>query len=463
MSGTAIEMQHMGEAAGCEHDDNDDTSRTPTTTISTSGRAKRNYLSMIMLAYILTIISPGTKLWLRSTSLCGQPQVVVHTPNTIIHESHETEIGGNHTFNMSYPTNQNNAQTTIAKCVYGSINTSVLAKLTCFTMLLISLFLNLQGGNPGVLTNDVMTKLDDASDNSTHATTITTNGSEFDSIDEERTLERQSFLEPLPLASSPTNIQSNTLSSLEPPPQSKHQKKKLYPHKRRKYCHKCHIHPPLRSHHCNHCNACIATFDHHCVFLDTCIGERNHFRFWLFVLLNVICLHVALGIVGSSTIHISTMFGKSSSDSGGVVRIGLVIIIISKLYMYSIYIVAILLWMIHTTLALGNTTTFEATKGPEHIDYLEGTNMMDLPFSRGLLYNVRLFFSRDDCYLWIKDGRIGEILNCCCFKANSGKNKLHKKTADNWTPILWKMPEFIDRESEDWWNHPWQNKYWSCC
>ena len=92
MSGTAIEMQHMGEAAGCEHDDNDDTSRTRTTTISTSGRAKRNYLSMIMLAYILTIISPGTKLWLRSTSLCGQPQVVVHTPNTIIHESHETEI-----------------------------------------------------------------------------------------------------------------------------------------------------------------------------------------------------------------------------------------------------------------------------------------------------------------------------------------------------------------------------------
>ena len=167
---------------------------------------------------------------------------------------------------MSYPTNQNNAQTTIAKCVYGSINTSVLAKLTCFTMLLISLFLNLQGGNPGVLTNDVMTKLDDASDNSTHATTITTNGSEFDSIDEERTLERQSFLEPLPLASSPTNIQSNTSSSLEFLPQSKHQKKKLYPHKRRKYCHKCHIHPPLRSHHCNHCNACIATFDHHCVF-----------------------------------------------------------------------------------------------------------------------------------------------------------------------------------------------------
>jgi hypothetical protein len=29
--------------------------------------------------------------------------------------------------------------------------------------------------------------------------------------------------------------------------------------------------------------------------------------------------------------------------------------------------------------------------------------------------------------------------------------------------MVWKMPMSIDRESEDWWNHPWQNKYWSCC
>ena len=452
----AIEMQHMGEDADCEHDNGqqhnmNDTSSTPTT--STSGRVKRNYLSMIMLAYILTFISPGTKLWSQSTYLCEQTQM--QTPNTKIYISHETEKGGNNTII------QHNARTTIAKCGYGSINTSVLANLTCFTMILICLFLNLQGGNPGVLTNDAMVKLD-ASDNSTHATNIT-NGSEFDSVDEERAIERQSFLEPLPLtSSSPTNTQSNKHSSLEPPlPQSKHQHKKLYPHKRRKYCHKCHIHPPLRSHHCNHCNACIATFDHHCLFLDTCIGERNHFRFWLFVLLNVICLHIALGIVGSSANHVR-IFGKGSSDLEGVVRSGQVIIIISKLYMYSIYTVAILLWLIHTTLALGNSTTFEATKGPEHIDYLEGTNMMDLPFSTGLLHNIRLFFSRDDCCLWIKDGSIGKIAVCCC-KANILKEMLHKKTADNWTPILWKMPDFIDRESEDWWNHPWQNKYWSCC
>ena len=32
-----------------------------------------------------------------------------------------------------------------------------------------------------------------------------------------------------------------------------------------------------------------------------------------------------------------------------------------------------------------------------------------------------------------------------------------------WAPTPWVRPAFIDRDSEDWWNNPWQNKYWSCC
>jgi hypothetical protein len=39
---------------------------------------------------------------------------------------------------------------------------------------------------------------------------------------------------------------------------------------------------------CKICNVCVATFDHHGLFLDTCIGERNHFRFWLFLILNIV-------------------------------------------------------------------------------------------------------------------------------------------------------------------------------
>jgi hypothetical protein len=36
-------------------------------------------------------------------------------------------------------------------------------------------------------------------------------------------------------------------------------------------------------------------------------------------------------------------------------------------------------------------------------------------------------------------------------------------SSSSWTPVLWYPPGKIVRDSEDWWEHPWQNKYWSCC
>eukprot|EP00579_Thalassiosira_antarctica_P004153 CAMPEP_0201905216 /NCGR_PEP_ID=MMETSP0902-20130614/56397_1 /ASSEMBLY_ACC=CAM_ASM_000551 /TAXON_ID=420261 /ORGANISM="Thalassiosira antarctica, Strain CCMP982" /LENGTH=82 /DNA_ID=CAMNT_0048439325 /DNA_START=199 /DNA_END=447 /DNA_ORIENTATION=- len=79
---------------------------------------------------------------------------------------------------------------------------SVLAKLTCSTLALIVLFLNLQGSNPGLLTNEVMCR-SDASENN-NATTINNNGRD-DCCDEETadSKERQSFLEPLPKGATP--------------------------------------------------------------------------------------------------------------------------------------------------------------------------------------------------------------------------------------------------------------------
>jgi len=34
---------------------------------------------------------------------------------------------------------------------------------------------------------------------------------------------------------------------------------------------------------------------------------------------------------------------------------------------------------------------------------------------------------------------------------------------DEWTPTLWQRPGPVIHDSEKWWKHPWQNKYWSCC
>jgi hypothetical protein len=130
------------------------------------------------------------------------------------------------------------------------------------------------------------------------------------------------------------------------------------------------------------------------------------------------------------------------------------------MYMYPLYYIVITLWMIHTTLALGNCTTFEMTKGPEHIDYLARTSMTDFPFGRGLFSNIRMFVLRDD--ICRRLGALPENWRGRCCTAIKPKKYLEKTTSE-WVPILWKMPESIDRDAEDFWNHPWQNKYWSCC
>jgi len=229
----------------------------------------------------------------------------------------------------------------------------------------------------------------------------------------------------------------------------------------------------------------------------------------------VVCLNVALGIVGSGRVP---KFAVVGGVGGGIlpssqssqphsqllpihIMIGQAILLSSKLYMYVIYSIASILWMIHTGLALGNCTTFELTKGSKHVDYLVGTSMMDFPFGRGGVWsNLRMFVTRDDvCFWWTTMTTMGARLSivnmgarvgCCLGRLfgwkfrcrrygtgyfHCGESEAHipmptqdtpantAADADDWIPVVWKMPEFIDRESEDWWNHPWQNKYWSCC
>ena len=78
------------------------------------------------------------------------------------------------------------------------------------------------------------------------------------------------------------------------------------------YCSYCDLDTPLRSHHCRICNLCVATFDHHCNVIGTCIGEKNHCRFFTFVLLNFIGVWVYSMIVESS---FQLQLGKEPSPS----------------------------------------------------------------------------------------------------------------------------------------------------
>lgn len=121
-------------------------------------------------------------------------------------------------------------------------------------------------------------------------------------------------------------------------------------------------------------------------------------------------------------------------------------VVTSKLYLYPLTLVAWIMLGLHTFFLLCNVTTFEFTKGPRHIDYLQGTEDMDFPFSQGCVGNIRL---------------------CCISDTLCNSTKLclghRQENHPRWKPVLWQKPGKIIRDSPDWWNHPWQNKYWSCC
>jgi hypothetical protein len=395
--------------------------------------ATRNYILFNIIAFILVLLCPGTSLWADSISNCNLPSSnnATSADDTIPNNIHCDSLANK----SSTLSNQIVIQLAM---LYGTINIYELIKFMMHIIAVIVSFLSVHHSNPGILTQEAMKRLNEV-DNfdafSDQKINIAPDGeNELDDM------ERQSFLEPIPTPSSSNAPQSK--------PEPRDCQTTLCRSTRRKYCTKCNMHPPLRSHHCKICNACVATFDHHCLFLDTCIGERNHFRFWVFLLLNVIGLHHALGIVGSGHVPKSLEYPQLRSW-------GVLILIAARIYFYPILFVGTVLFTIHSLLMVSNSTSFEFGKASGHIDYLRGIRMMDFPFGKGLCSNVRVFFGRDD------------VSNRFCRCSNQIQLKLETSEEqsfdEEWTPIVWRMPEFIERDSEEWWNHPWQNKYWSCC
>ena len=211
---------------------------------------------------------------------------------------------------------------------------------------------------------------------------------------------------------------------------------------RRKYCHMCKLAPPLRAHHCKTCNKCVATFDHHCHFVGTCIGERNHCRFWWYLFWQTIAFFLMCHVVASAKIGLlSLLFSGQQAHPPNVVdciRVG-----VAKCYLYLLAASSIVMLSVHSLWCLTNSTTFECAKGSK-LEYMKGAteNFMDLPFSRpSVCGNLRLFCCQRDAV---------------CNRASSGNSTC-------WRPIVWRPPGKIIRDSEDWWEHPLQNKYWSCC
>ena len=238
-----------------------------------------------------------------------------------------------------------------------------------------------------------------------------------------------------------------TTTTKPPPPQCR---------RRRKYCVTCHIQPLIRSHHCQICQHCVATFDHHCIFMGVCIGERNRNRFYIFLLCQTIGFYLCTRIMATSSygfttilFPITTTTASSMNHKRYLYYFDVARVVFAKVYIYPLTLVAFIMLALHTFLVITNLTTFECTIGPKRLDYLQNTEeTMDLPFYRGIVPNIYLYCKSDDLCNGNRSCELGR------------RRSIQQRP---WIPIVWEQPGPIIRDSPDWWNHPWKNKYWSCC
>jgi len=294
-------------------------------------------------------------------------------------------------------------------CSFCELNIEYGAELLLVTMLILICISMLYDSDPGYLDSDTLSRM------------CEDGGVEYDML--ERKEEEE-------------DVDTNTEEVLLRRRNKKERKESssLYRNTRRKICDKCGFAPPIRSHHCKICNKCVATFDHHCNFIGTCIGERNHCRFFWFLFFQYIGFMTCIRIVSSCEVKLLPL-NENKLILLQLMALG------SKMYLYPLYFLSFLVLGVHCVLALTNMTTFECSKTSRHIDYLQGTKVCDCPFSSGVDTNIR---------------------NFCCLR-DSLYNYLTTHRESKWTPISWKLPGRIVRDSDDCCSHPWENKYYSCC
>ena len=170
------------------------------------------------------------------------------------------------------------------------------------------------------------------------------------------------------------------------------------------------------------------------------------------------------GIVSSSPLGFVCLSNLTCGTGAGsdVEWWEVLIVIVARIYLYWLTFAATMMAIIHTWFAITNGTTFELEKR-QNLEYLEGVGMCDIPFSRGLAFNMRIFCC-------VKDQVCSAWNGLCCF-CGSGITRRTREDYEqtqgekHWRPVLWKPIGNIvkDSSSDDICSNPWDNKYWTCC
>jgi len=211
-------------------------------------------------------------------------------------------------------------------------------------------------------------------------------------------------------------------------------------------------HLPLRCRWCKRNERYVAKYDHYCLVLGTCIGERNHCRFWWYLMSQTLALGWAVSVVLTGIeyrLNWGTWFSANLNK------------LFCALVLWCLLFLVLSLLGFHSFLAASNMTSYELRKGSK-IDYMADFDECDLPFSNGLCHNLRLFCCVSSGFSNSSNGVMdGDDLEFS--RTRTRRKEQFSSSASTWAPIIWSPPQKFNRNSRDCCNNIWENKYWRCC
>jgi hypothetical protein len=142
-------------------------------------------------------------------------------------------------------------------------------------------------------------------------------------------------------------------------------------------CPVCAIPRPLRSRHCRHCGRCVWRFDHHCFLISNCVGEANHALFWWFLAAQATSIWLGLPLVQRAL----QGGGDDPEFLPWLAHVGPLFVLAVVQWPAGVFVT--LLVLIHTAMALVDTTTYESARR-DRLEYMRELPECAFPFAHVL-------------------------------------------------------------------------------
>eukprot|EP01060_Flectonema_neradi_P039494 TRINITY_DN871_c2_g2_i2.p1 TRINITY_DN871_c2_g2~~TRINITY_DN871_c2_g2_i2.p1 ORF type:complete len:305 (+),score=36.64 TRINITY_DN871_c2_g2_i2:824-1738(+) len=157
--------------------------------------------------------------------------------------------------------------------------------------------------------------------------------------------------------------------------------------RKEQYCKYCRTTKLLRAKHCHSCGCCVARFDHHCFWIYNCVGAKNHFRFFVLLILLTVNLGWGNYLVWESFTKTppNATFNQSNIDAAKNI-----VPLIATFLGMPMWIFILIVLSCHIVIVATSVTTWEFVKRSK-IPYLRSIPSGSNPWDKGCLNNVASF------------------------------------------------------------------------